>query len=195
MAEREAKWRWAPDWEWRPLGTSDTQVPRWVTLDGQGHRGAPDLHVEFEIRDGVPEVTEFRLTAKPAEKGRGIRTADLRAFNSLDGLAYNAFVRVPDERLDDKHWAAPTSDEQRRRARKTDFDTAKTRRRRTGYTQEDLANVARIYKENIGSQPTTAVMNEMGLTYRTAARRVKQAEEAGLLPPTRVGRKRRDVGP
>ncbi len=78
MAERNARWTAPSGLAQVSLGDG-TQVPTHVVLDGEGLKGAPDLHVEFEIRDGVPEVVVFGLAAKT--NGRGIRTTDLRAFH------------------------------------------------------------------------------------------------------------------
>ncbi len=50
--------------------------------------------------------------------------------------------------------------------------------------------VARIYKAAEGRKPLQAVVEALGYTPRTAARRVKAAEAAGFLPPTTPGKKR-----
>jgi hypothetical protein len=51
--------------------------------------------------------------------------------------------------------------------------------------------VARIYQEHLDAHPAKAVALLGGYTERTAARRIKEAENAGLLPPTTPGRKRK----
>ena len=184
MAERNARWT-APGGLAR-VSLGGTQVPERVVLDGQGLKGAPDLHVEFEIRDGAPDVTTFGLAAKAS--GRGISTADLRAFHSLDTLAYNAFMRFatrPDE-TGASTW--PIEDERSWWAARADIEDAATDRARA--SRAELEDVARVYRENLHDRPTEAVQNVLGYSSRTASRRVQQARAAGLLPPTTRGKRR-----
>lgn len=69
------------------------------------------------------------------------------------------------------------------------FDALFSRKR--GVTKAELEQVAYIYKQNIHKKnPTEAVERNFGYSGRTASRRVKEAREAGLLPPTTQGRKR-----
>ena len=69
------------------------------------------------------------------------------------------------------------------------FDALYSRTR--GVTKAELEQVAYIYKQNIHKKnPTEAVERNFGYSGRTASRRVKEAREAGLLPPTSQGRKR-----
>lgn len=63
-------------------------------------------------------------------------------------------------------------------------------RQRQPIPPAELEDVARIYKEHVAGKPTDAVATILGYSPRTAARRVKQAEEAGLLPQTVKGKKR-----
>ena len=49
-------------------------VPPAVTFEAEGMKGAPDVTARFEIRDGVPEVVDFRITAKL--DGRAVCTAE-----------------------------------------------------------------------------------------------------------------------
>jgi hypothetical protein len=54
--------------------------------------------------------------------------------------------------------------------------------RRGTVTRAELAEVARVYREHIDASPTSAVRLVLGYgSERTAARRIKQDEEAGAL--------------
>src|SRR5215203_5986331 len=104
MAERTLKWVARGDF----VDLGWTRVPEAVVLDGEGLHGAPDLHVKFWIREGIPEVYEFTLKAK--EGGRGVRTVDLRAF-SLEKMAVNAFMQMQVRPVglpysEEEHWHA-----------------------------------------------------------------------------------------
>lgn len=50
--------------------------------------------------------------------------------------------------------------------------------------------VAEIFREHVGGAPTQAVAALLGVASRTAARRVQQARDAGLLPATKQGKKK-----
>jgi hypothetical protein len=52
-----------------------------------------------------------------------------------------------------------------------------------------LAEVARVYRENLDGNPTEAVAKYTGREHRTAALYVQRARKAGLLGPTSPGRK------
>ena len=57
-------------------------------------------------------------------------------------------------------------------------------------TQEELEMVARVYREHFDNNPTQKVETLLNYTTRTAARRVRQARDAGLLPDTSQGKKK-----
>lgn len=171
--------------------SEDTFVPIAVEFTGEGQRGAPDVFARFEIRNGVPETVEFRIAAK--DKGRAVRTADLRAWVSLEGLATNAFMRFArlaarDEQTGDLLGAVAPEDEREGWTLRGDIQSAQSERR--GASTAELEEVARVYREAIDGRPTEAVQVMLGYSRRTAARRVQQAREAGLLPPTTPGKKK-----
>ena len=68
------------------------------------------------------------------------------------------------------------------------FDALFSKKR--GVTRDELEAVAYTYQNNVQSNPTEAVQHAYGYTARTASRRVQQARDAGLLPPTTQGRKK-----
>ena len=195
----------------------DTIVPVGITLDtGSDERDGPMVTATFEVRDGRPECVHLAVTARPG--GRGIRLRDLDMF-TLDGLMESTFAKyaIPaDDASGPEGGRGSASDEQRflgpaekpdvgryetaeevahqarvRQAAQRDLAAARARRRRPS-RQEELERVAEVYSEHIEGHPAEAVRLRLGYgSASTAARRIKQAEEAGLLPPTTTGRKRR----
>jgi hypothetical protein len=176
MAERINKWEHRG--EFVDLGW--TRVPEAVVLDGEGLRGAPDLHMKFWIRDEIPEVYEFTLRAK--EGGRGIRTADLRAF-SLEKMAVNAFMRMQVRPV-----GLPYSETEHWRALDDIRSAQEKQGTRPRVSRAELEEVAQVYRAAGRENPTESVQNELGYSRRTAERRVSQARRAGLLPPAKRGR-------
>lgn len=158
----------------------DTWVFRRARLAYIRDGGAPDLFADFEVRDGVPECVSLRWECKP--NGRGIRPVDIK-FLRIDDLVEKAFrqhahagqrPRDSDER---EHWRASG-----------DIRAALSKRSR-GPSREHLEQVAAIYRAHVDAHPTTAVAQLLGLSRRTAERRIQQAREADLLPPTTPGMK------
>lgn len=154
-------------------------VSRRATMTFEGIKGSPDATVRFEVRDQKPECVEIVLKAKP--NGRGIASGDLAQIN-VDTLTVSVFhdlatIGVRDEAAITASWR--------------DLADARARARRGSVTRAELEDVARIYLEYADSgRPTQAVATLKGYEPRTASRRVKQAEEAGLLPKTTVGKRR-----
>jgi len=155
----------------------DVPVPPEAVMTFEGAEGSPDVTMRFEVRDGRPECVDISVRARP--DGRGIRSSDVAMFN-VDTLAVGVFedlamVDRPDE---------PMAVRVRR-------DITEARLRTRGVvTREELERVAEIYRSNVGRAPTQAVAGSLGYSARTAARRIKAAEEAGLLPPTTPGKRR-----
>jgi hypothetical protein len=176
MAER--RYKWEPRGDFVDLGW--TRVPEAVVMDGEGLRGAPDLHMKFWIRDEIPEVYEFTLRAK--EGGRGIRTVDLRAF-SLEKIAVDAFMRMQVRPV-----GLPYSDAEHWRAHDDIRSAQEKRGTRPRVSRAELEEVAQVYRSAGRDNPTEAVAIELGYRRRTAERRVAQAREAGLLPAAKRGR-------
>lgn len=165
-----------------------------------GERGEPDATVAFEVRplpehppgdpylrvhsvkDVRPEVIGIHIAAKP--NGRGITTADLRSF-ALDELTTDVFTRVGTPHV--PPFRAPEDDY--RYIGRTVREARSASRGRV--TRAELEEVARVYREHVGSTPTRAVRLEGNYSSeRTAARRVQQARAAGLLPKTTPGKRK-----
>jgi hypothetical protein len=174
----------------------DVLVPQAVTLytGDVEDKGAPNVTARFEVRDGRPECVQLTVTAMPG--GRGIRLRDLEVF-TLDATVEAAFARFgirPDdppatlERPDASRELTAAEVAQLEQLRRTTRGEVKAARRGRPRTPVDqLARAAEVYREHIDGQPTKAVALVLGLSHRTAARRVQQARAAGLLPPTTRG--------
>lgn len=171
-------------------------VPRTTLVEVTGDNGHPDATVKIEVRDGRPEVVELHVVAKPA--GREVRTGDMALFN-MDNLVANV--------LKDMHREMEPVQESRAGEFVTYFADAKpdaaqsrwtadsvVRERRSvgrrGVSELELQRVAEVYREHASGHPVQAVEALLGCSRRTASRRIKQAEEAGLLPATTQGKKR-----
>lgn len=163
-------------WRIEVNGQEMAVVPREAVMTFDGEQGSPDAMMRFEVRDGRPECVEIIVRAKP--DGRGIRSADLRMVN-IDTQAVEVLTDLGTIGVVDERAVVNT-----RRA----VQEARASRRGT-VTREELERVAELYRENPDA-PTQAVEMLLGYSKRTAARRVKQAEEAGLLPVTSPGKKR-----
>lgn len=155
----------------------DALVPPKAAMTFDGREGTPDATLRFEIRDGRPECVEVHVMTKP--DGRGIRSADLAMVN-VDTVTIAVFAELAEMGLQSEAEAL-----------KAFHSVSEARlRRRPTVTRTDLEEVAKVYRKHLASNPTTAVARQLGYTDRTAARRVAQAREAGLLPPTTPGKRK-----
>jgi hypothetical protein len=173
------------------LGTAI--VPPKAQLTFEGIKGSPDVAMRFEVRDGRPECVEIHVRAKP--DGRGIRTADLLLFN-LDNQTASVFTDLAIAERGDGTAVGPGSlitGEDVAVMRRAERDVREAGMSRRGsVTRAELEDVARVFRDHVDDSPTSAVREVLGYgSDRTAARRIKQAEEAGLLPTTERGRKRK----
>lgn len=164
----------------RPVRLGKYAVPRTVSVTMTGAKGGPDLAMVFEMRDGRPECVDIHISAKP--RGRGIRNADLAVFN-IDTMAEGAFLRHAMEVQELPSGAVAmtplSSENQRRDAHK---DVYEARRRTRGVvSEEELQQVADIYRSHLGAAPVQAVTTLLGYSERTAARRIKEARHRGIL--------------
>ncbi|WP_210441500.1 hypothetical protein [Nocardioides xinjiangensis] len=188
MAEYLLRWRSLTPladyvvWE----GRETHAFPVAVELLAEGQKGAPDVRIKFEVRDAVPEVVDFRMTA--SAKGRAVRTADFAAWQ-LEGLALNAFTQFAHATDPDEGDPRPGPKSEREFWQVNNLLT-EARATRRGPSEAELEDVARIYREAINHRPTEAVQLRFGYSRRTAARRIQQARAAGLLPKTTPGKKK-----
>lgn len=165
-------------------------VPKAVTARQRGADGEPSVTVRFEIIDGAPSARTVQFEAK--NRGREIRSGDLDAL-ALPQIAMTAFQAFASRLLPDPEGGlyGLYSEE-----RKWEVEGEVERRRAAtrGPSEAELRRVAEIYLAHVDDAPTRAVAALRGYSPRTAHRRVKQAELAGLLPPTTPGRRRRPEG-
>lgn len=162
-----------------PERFGDTVVPARVAYVIDGDHSSPSLRVEFEIRDGRPFCAGVHFAASP--QGRSIRTGDLAALPGLERLAEESFAELAIRAGTVSPFDAHIGD-----------DTAGKRQARAEvHTRGDaeLRVVARVYRENVDGRPGEAVQ-ALGYTPRTAARRIQQAREKGLLPKTTQGKRK-----
>jgi len=168
----------------------EVTVPSKASLTINGVRGEPDAVVRFEVRNGRAECTEIVVTARP--RGRGIQTSDMEFFN-IESLIRKVFSRLGTKiELDESGFGSsvwPPAEEDYWFIGET--VTRPRIENRRGANDEELEEVARIYRSHIDDNPLRAV--ETILSYkstRTAARRVQQARAKGLLPKTKKGQKK-----
>jgi hypothetical protein len=163
----------------------DFLVPRSVTwavqgVDGPSGQRWPDVVARFEVRDGTPVCVEFRVTAKPGD--RGITTNDLTTFD-LDKIAtgcYLSHASAPTPTggfvspVPGWHWVEAADDVHRAVTRPDPLN--------------QLRAVARVYltPEYQGYQ-RQAVAEWLGKSDETASRRIREARAHGLIPPKGAG--------
>lgn len=172
-----------------PLGGRVTvgrySLPKHVFAHLDGDNGHPDLHLHLAWRDGRPEVVEVSIKSKP--DGRGVRTSDLEVL-ALDGLAKSIYKSVAMEFEVEQGGATAFSpvdpdDFDSRGAWELDRDlTEAIASRRGGANRAMLAKVAEIYQQHDGRHALPRIAAALGVSDRTAARRVNEARAAGLLP-------------
>lgn len=183
------------DWGWaeadaasRKVRIGDRLVPPLVAAHFTGADGQPALDLVLEVKDGVPQCRELRLTS--TEGGREIKRLDLDAVRLNEWIEdlYAMFAtRIVSEEghvitavmnLDDHVGAAAQMAQARKgkAARKMDVDL--------------LAKVAEVYRSHLKHAPTRAVADAFGVQIRTASKYVGLARKAGLLPPTTPGKKK-----
>lgn len=171
----------------------ETLVPRRVTMTFLGDNGFPDLTAVFEVRDGRPDCVEVRVTAKP--DGRGVTAADLSVL-SPDGMARGALMQHATRRVErtpdgGTKAAFGSVSERDAWAMLGDLTEAQAVRRTGRITRSELEEVAQVYRDHLDGHPAEAVHRILGYgSQRTAARRIKAAEDAGLLPRTTPGKRR-----
>lgn len=188
---------WKGKWNVRPAGKStarlswrglDYLVPTAAVASVVGADDLPDLMAQVALVDGAPVITQLSITSKP--HGMAVRDSHLDGL-SMDKLARTTLLEmaIRIERTEDGvklgHIEDQTSDMW---AVVDAFDHAQKSRR--GPSSALLQQVADIYRAHVDQSPARAVAEVLSLPQRTAARRIKQAEEAGLLPKTTPGKKR-----
>ncbi len=174
-----------------PVRVGDFLLPRRAAYEVAGDNGSPDLQVRFEVRDGRPECVEIRMTAK--ENGRGLRTSDVQVL-TLDAMKIGVFAEVALLSVYDPETNVTTSShitDEREFWRALNEVDAVVKAPQRGTTKAELEQVAKVYAENLQGSPVKAVQAVLGYKSElTAARRVQQARDEGLLPSTTAGKRK-----
>jgi hypothetical protein len=173
------------------LRVGDFLIPRSVTFTFTGSNGEPDVLARFEVREGRPQCVEFKVTAKDC--GRHVRTSDIEVWK-IDAMTASVYAQLSLRSTYDPGTnvttAEPITDERGFWSAINDIDAAVKAPMR-GVTRAELEQVAKLYREHIGARPVRQIAALMGYgSERTAARRVEQARDAGLLPPTTPGKRK-----
>ena len=169
-------------------------------LTADAEDGSPILRLTFNAFGGVPECRRVELVSNGPD-GREVRSSDLRRVRIEDLLetavhqVAMVFTTTGSSEPDPKSGAtmtgyigsAPRTDRDRRQVVTGTRKARKEARRRVG--PDFLADVARVYRENLDGNPTMAVADHTGRAHRTAALYVKQARDAGLLGAASPGKK------
>jgi hypothetical protein len=101
-----------------------------------------------------------------------------------------SLVKEPDPNNPNRWVAHPPKDDQEWWAVNKEVNHARTATRGVrGPSSEVLEQVARLYRAHSAGSPVRVIADLLGTSERTAARRVQQARQAGLLPLTTQGRK------
>lgn len=183
---------------WLTDSKGTVSIPTTATMEVRGENGHPDATVKFEVRDGRPEVIEIHVIGKPG--GREIRSADMSLFN-LDNLTANVMsnlgqkmtnFRVTEENGIVQGYADFGGSDSEEDIWATNRAVHEVRAKgRRGVSRVELERVAEVYREHVDRGPVDAVQHLLGYgSRRTASRRIKAAEEAGFLAPTKQGMKR-----
>ena len=146
--------------------------------------------MRFEIRKGRIECT--RVEVVPSRGGRAVRPSDFEGLKALDQLGRDVFERLALSIVSHDSERGESTFEPLSASGKADLarelqrglvDGKRSRKRPT--PREELDDVARIYL-SAERAPIAAVEVERGYSRRTAARRIAEAREAGLLDDTEV---------
>lgn len=152
-------------------------VPRHVVYEFTGDNGHPDVHAHFEVRDGRPICTDLRVISKP--EGRGVRTRDVEA-QPVDQLTEAVFLHLAELIVQEHQPGVDLGEADERPAR------AKIRRAITQPGRDkspaDLRQVAAAFRSGLPDGTVLAVADALGVSERTAARRIAEARDAGLIP-------------
>ena len=160
--------------------SSTVKVPRTMTAVYRNQTRGLVVELDVVVVDARPLVQGLRVKGRTDDK-RGIDSGRLHAIPVAD-LLYRtvvdaSLVRQPDGTT----WVGGDNDA-------SDVPPVKRTRR---LTHAELQEVADVYLSHQGRGPTKAVAEAFHLSRDGAAKRVRQAREAGLIPRTTKGRANR----
>jgi hypothetical protein len=161
-------------------GSDSRLLPRRFVATFPDDAGGPELHLRFEVRDGIPQCREVLLTSPP--DGREIRPVDIRSID-VERLLEIACALIT---LHVTAWAGDGLIAEHSH-RDPDLDAAtrevrwSRRNTRRALADSRLPEVAEVYRNNPDA-PTAAVERHFKLkSRRTASLYVRRARDAGLL--------------
>ncbi len=165
----------------------DRIAPRHFTARwDDGDPDTPTVTATFEVRDGIPQCREVRITS--ADAGREVQASDGRKLRIADwledALAISAMPYGGKSGATTR-WDAPRPTDGKETVQQVRMVRREARRR---ITDEMLQEVAEVYRANIGRGPTEAVAARFGKSHRTAGHYVKQARAAGYLGEAMPGK-------
>ena len=165
---------------WRSVGEG-VELPARFEMTWPAVRSAPEVYMEFEVVDGMPQCVEVRF--RSSKDGPGVRTRDLRLAKIDDWIGHCSGLVA--RHVTEKHGGGGRVAVQAERA--TDLPKAAsmvdrlTRATRRRVTDALLREVADTYRANIGGAPTAAVAEAFDVSYRTAGDYVRQARDRHYL--------------
>jgi hypothetical protein len=164
----------------------DYRVPGAVAWVLEPIGRSPRVRAEFEMRDGIPVCLSVTIEATP--DGRPVTTADLATLPGLDRKGLDAFQALGIRVFDDEDWGAG------RNLHRYDAihnpDPRQVRAALRSRSDDELERVAEVYRENVDAAPLEAVQAALGVSRRTASRRVDAARDRGFLPKTSQGKRK-----
>jgi hypothetical protein len=164
------------DDEWREVGGT-RQLPVHFWLESAARPDEPGWRVDFEVLDGQPRCR--RVIVQADAGGREVRSVHLRALlleDLLEGAATNV-ARQPAVGEDGETQWVRTSLRDWRDVVKD----VKRSRGRPRISEQELGDVADVYRANLDEKPTQAVADHFEVAPRTARLYVQRARERGLL--------------
>lgn len=179
-------------WSGSYVPVEDALVPEYIELTIDTGDGQPTAFERVEVRDGVPQIVEFRLTSSPGQ--REVRQADLRAvqLTALIDLVAGLSMQVTNytDRTGGRVILVNPDDDENLNAAVDSMKRARSGKAVRTITPQFLERVAEVYRTNVDGRPTRSVQDHFVVEPRTASEYVQRARRAGLLPPTSPGKKR-----
>jgi len=172
--------RWRTEEGAEVLRGTETLLPRRFVASFPDDRGGPELHLRFEMRDGVPQCREVFLQSRDA--GREIRPSDIKSVD-VDTYLEISCQMIALHPVEEYFGGGVDAVISHREADLGAVQTSVRRARRNTRRQlsdAQLAEVAEVYRAN-PSRPTAAVAERFGLALRTASLYVRRARDAGIL--------------
>lgn len=142
----------------------------------------PLVEMHFAVIDGVPQCRGVLVSAIKGK--REVRAGDLRAIpveDVLESVSAHMTSRViADDQGNVIHTTGRPFAEDLIRGNVAAVRDARRQTKRK-VTDELLREVAEVYRQNLGSNPTEAVRGHFGVAPRTAGLYVRRARDAGFL--------------